>query len=512
MLSLALLLVGHGQKDSGQDSGVKALGGFALAGASAVLLFAAGEPLGWGLLAWVALVPLLVAILRADRARRAWLFGLVFGLVYFGIELSWIFLFGWMAWTGLVVFLAVEVSIGALVARRLKHTRLAPLLIAGAWTGVELFKERWPFGGYSWGSVGTTQGSVPGVRFIAGTVGVYGLSFVVVLFAVALAWRIVEGRVPWTSLAVAAGVLLAFLVADRVVSSPAPAKRLRVAVIQGNVPRPIRFDQRDVVLRNHIDSTRALLSHNTVDLVVWPEESIGDGVAAGALTTVEDLARELHAPFLVGQSLVSRGRFLNVVRHIDANGKLVGTYQKRHPVPFGEFVPIGFFRRFVGTLQSQIPTDQVPGDTANVFDVAPSDGNRSAPSEVATPICFESVFPRDILDFVHNGAELFVLSTNDSSFERSYASEQHLAHTRMRALETRQWFVQAALSGISAVIRPDGAVEHQTGLFKTKAFVADVSARRASSLYVETGDLFAALFAAAAGIGLVLGRRVKSKP
>jgi apolipoprotein N-acyltransferase len=110
------------------------------------------------------------------------------------------------------------------------------------------------------------------------------------------------------------------------------------------------------------------------------------------------------------------------------------------------------------------------------------------------------VFPRDFLDFAREGAELFVLETNNASFEHSYASQQHVAHTRMRALETRQWVVQAALAGISASIAPDGTISHTTDLFTTEGFVTDVRTRGPSSLYTRTGDLFPALFATTAAL------------
>jgi apolipoprotein N-acyltransferase len=110
------------------------------------------------------------------------------------------------------------------------------------------------------------------------------------------------------------------------------------------------------------------------------------------------------------------------------------------------------------------------------------------------------VFPRDFRDFARQGAELYVLSTNDASFERSYASEQHLAHTRMRALENRQWVVQASLSGISAAIGPDGEITHRTQIFEATSFEAEVGVRPPQSLYARTGDLFASLFAALAAL------------
>ena len=471
--------------------------GVGLSVLSAGLLFAAGEPLGVGILAWVALVPLFVAIRRAPGARWGMVYGLVFGLAYFGVHIWWIFLFGWMAWTALVIVLSLYVALGSLVAGVLASLRLSPLLMAGAWAGAELLRDRLPFGGYSWGSVGTTQTSVPGVRWLAGTIGVYGLSFLIVFVAAALSRVLVDGGFDLEAPVLVAAVLLVFVVADVAVGASREAGRpMRVGVVQGNVPRPVVAGQRDAILRNHIEGTRRLLrSEPDLDLVVWPEEAIGAGVSPGSFALVEELVREAQVPLLAGQTVVEGGEFLNLVRHVDADGRLVETYQKRHPVPFGEYVPVGFLRRFVGTLESEIPTDQVPGRRANAFDV---DG-----VSVATPICFESVFPRDFLDFVRNGAELFVLSTNDASFERSYAAQQHLEHTRMRALETRQWVIQAALSGMSATIEPDGDVLDRTGLFEAKTFVADVRVRRSPSLYAKTGDVFAMGFALVSALALV---------
>jgi apolipoprotein N-acyltransferase len=419
--------------------------------------------------------------------------------VYFGIELSWIFLFGWMAWTALVAFLALEMSVATLVAARLKRLHLAPLLIAGAWTGVELFKERWPYGGYSWGAVGTTQGTVPGVRWLAGVVGTYGLSFLVVLVAAATAFVLTNRRVPWTSLGIGAAALLAFVVADLIAGgvSARDGAPVRIGVVQGDVPRPVIVGQSQEILASHERLTRELLARDeNVDVVVWPEQTIGEEVGEEGLASVRQLARSEDVPFLVGQTVVDERGFFNLVRHVDADGRIAATYQKRHPVPFGERVPIGFLRRYVSTLSSQLPTDQVPGEVVRIFDVGGT--------QVATPICFESVFPRDVVAFARQGAEVIVLSTNDSSFERSYSAQQHLAHTRMRALETRQWIVQAALSGISARIAPDGRITQATGLFEPATFVANVRARKATSLYVKTGDLFAAMFAVAALVALAI--------
>lgn len=482
--------------------------GVGAAVSSALLLFVAGEPVGAGVVAWVALVPLLVAVLREQRAVWSWLYGLVFGIAFFGLHLSWIFIFGWMAWTALTGVLALYLSAATFVAGFLRRSPFAPLLVAGAWGGMEAVRDRWPFGGYPWGTVGTTQASVPGVRWLAAVVGVYGLTLLVVFANALVAHRLAHGHWSPRSVAMVGVVLAAFVAADAIrYGPPPPGRPLRVLVVQGGVPRPARPDQRDVILDTHIRLTRQLFARSNPrpDLVVWPEDSIGIGVRDTAERDVEALARSLHTPMLVGRSvLVGEEGFNNTVEHITADGHRDGVYVKRHPVPFGEYVPIPFFRRFVSTLQEEVPYDLKTGRVATVFDV---DGTK-----VATPICFESVFPRDILDFARKGAGLYVISTNNASFEHSYAGQQHLAHARMRALETRQYVVQDALSGISATLTPGGRVEHSTRLFTTAAFVTKVVVRPAHSLYARTGDLFVYVFALAtlAGIAAASSKRTEA--
>lgn len=465
--------------------------GVAAAALSGIGLFAAGEPLGLGPLAWVALAPLYAVVVRQERTAWAWLYGLCFGVVYFGVQLSWIFLFGWMAWSALTAFLALFTSVAPLLASLVRRSRLAPLVFAGAWTGVEVALDRWPAGGFPWGAVGTTQASVPGVRWLAGVVGVYGLSFVVVLVAALAGEWLARRRVVWEAAAAAAAVLVAFAAVDLAAhASPPEGEPLRIAVVQGGVPRPPRPDQNAAIVASHVRLTQALLEdEGRVDIVVWPESAVANSVADSGLATVRELAERTRTPFLVGRSFFTESAYFNLVEHVGATGAPVQTYKKRHPVPFGEYVPYPVLRRFVSTLSSQIPVDQRPGGPATVFEVEGTG--------VATPICFESVFPRDFLDFVRNGAEVFVLSTNNSSFEHSYASQQHVAQTRMRALETRQWVVQAALAGVSAVLHPDGRVSDRTALFDRTAFVAEVRARPAASLYASTGDVFAFLAAGA---------------
>lgn len=459
-------------------------GRLALSAVSGGLLYVAHEPVGAAPVAWVALVPLFVAVLRERRPRWGFLYGSVCGLAFFGAHLSWIFLFGWMAWTGLVVVLSLYLGGAAAIGTIVRRWPLAPVLAAGAWVGFELLRDRFPFGGFPWGAIGTSQGALPGVRWLAGVVGAYGLSFLAALVAAVVADRIVTGRWAVGSLALV-GVVLALFVGVDVgrYGSPPPAREVEVALVQGNVPRPvIPGRQREAIVENHLELTRRL-EPGQADVVVWPEDAVGIGSPPGSLDAAGREARRLGASVLVGHSRVDRAAevFDNLMVHLGPDGERRGSYLKQHPVPFGEFVPWDFLRDHVTTLD-QVPFDLARGEGPVVFD--------TPAARIATPICFESVFPRDVRAFARAGAELHVVATNDSSFERSAASSQHLAHARMRSLELRQWSAQSALSGITAVVGPDGKVSQTTTLFEPALVRTTMGARPAHSLYTRVGDLF----------------------
>jgi apolipoprotein N-acyltransferase len=461
----------------------------ALAALSGLAMVVAGAPFGIGPLGWVALTPLFVAVLRARTVPRAAALALVFGGVYFGAHLRWIFLFGWMAWTALTIVLSLYVCVALALARLASGSRWFAVLASGSWAGMELVRDSWPWGGFPWGALGTTQAGVPVVRGLASAVGAYGLSFVLALAGACLAELYVRRRTDALALGAAAACLLVAVGTDAVFFRPRSAGRpVSLAVVQADVARPVVYDQDARVFASILQQTMSLEA-SPPDVVVWPETSIGFLEGPEVDEAVSDAARRLGRPILAGRAREAADglRFLNNVEQVAPDGRIVATYQKRHAVPFGERVPLPFLRRFVGTL-SRVPLDMAQGRRTTVFNVG---GVR-----IATPICFESVFPRDVRDFERAGAELVVVSTNDSSFERSAASEQHLAHARMRAVENRQWVVQAALSGITAVVAPDGSVEGRTRLFRPGVLRAQVRARPAGSLYSRTGDAFAYLWSA----------------
>jgi len=208
---------------------------------------------------------------------------------------------------------------------------------------------------------------------------------------------------------------------------------------------------------------------------------------------------------IVGGNLdVDADRYKVVAFHISPEGRIVDTYQKTHLVPFGEYVPGRDLLGWVPMLD-QVPRDAVAGAEHEVFELPRA--------SVAPVISFEGDFGSLVRKPLDAGGDLLVVATNTSTWERSWASAQHVAFSQVRAAENNVYVVHAALSGISAFIDPHGQSLERSGLYQATTLVHDVGFGGGNSFYTRTGDWVAYLSVVAVVIGLLgllRGRRVAS--
>ena len=457
-----------------------------LAAGSGLTLWLALPPADLGFLGLGALIPLLWA-LRGAGARRGALLGLVFGLAFFGLLLSWLLPVTGVGWAALVLGVAAFLVIfGALVPvvwRDEAPVRTA-LAVGAAWALVEWLRSVWPFGGWAWVGLGATQHDSP-LLSGASMVGALGLGFVVAVINALLilgALRLRSGLRRWTW---PIGVGGAIALAAALVPVPAPAgPAVDVAVIQGNVPLRLgtasRIIEDNIVARNHADLHLGLAA-DPPDLAVWPENALDRDPTTDPIlgTEVASAVRVVGAPALVGAiTETPDGRLLNEDLLYTPGAGVVDRYAKNHLLPFGEYVP---FRRQLSWIPDveRVRADLSPGEVPGRF--------RLPSGDFAAIICFENAFPDLVRDFVTEESGFLVVSTNNSTFGISAAPEQHVVLSELRAVESGRWVVHAALSGISAFISPRGEVVSDTPLFRSAVLREEFRRASGTTVYDAIG-------------------------
>ncbi|VAW08307.1 hypothetical protein MNBD_ACTINO01-1281, partial [hydrothermal vent metagenome] len=254
------------------------------------------------------------------------------------------------------------------------------------------------------------------------------------------------------------------------------------------------------IYERHMELTRSIPA-GAVDFVVWPENSTGTPYDPGSNPAVEaeiiDQAQRLDAYILIsGTRLVGDSEFLNVNVLYSPQGVKVGEYLKRHPVPFGEFVPMRSLLNFVPQLD-QVPRDMVRGTDPVVF---PTEFG-----ELGSVISFEGSFARSVRSSARAGADLMVVTTNTSSFGVSAASDQAIGMVRVNAAAIGLDTVYASITGKSTFIKADGSVGNRTGILQETVTYGNVQFNDGTeTIWVRFGDWLAFLAMAGLVVGLAV--------
>jgi apolipoprotein N-acyltransferase len=532
---------------------------------SGVLYASCFAPFNLTWFCWVALTPLVAAIwFSGTKSRHGWLrsvlLGYLTGLTFFWSVFFWLTTVTVLGWFVLQFYMAIYFAIWAwfchfvrprsssrqsrprtkwdqmLAQARtiapparspwLKSTsnlRLA-FLLASAWAALE-WSRGWVFSGFGWNGLGVALHDTWPLIQITELTGVAGLSFMVAFanviilttgyrLVVEARTRVMRPHFDFTvTMACIVGVLVFGVRATQV--SP-PARPLRVAAVQANVPQTQKFDPQ--FTRRIFDQFRrlseiALGANPSPDLLVWPESSMPGPVLADEESHkfVMDLATASETDLLLGTIDVDRRDVYNAALLVADGGDRIQVYRKVHLVPFGEYVP----GRYTVPLLAQIVGDQVPGDFKGgtehtVFTLTDSEVH------VAPLICFEDTIGELARQFVlpsetTPGANLLVDVTNDGWFKQSAGSHQHLANAIFRCTETRRPMIRAANTGVTCFINQFGRVTQilrdDTGSTFIEGVLAGeikVPTEHDLTFYTRHGELFAKGCAAVTLISILL--------
>ncbi|MGV9599310.1 apolipoprotein N-acyltransferase [Streptosporangium sandarakinum] len=491
-----------------------ASGRAAAAVAGGLLLFLSFPPLGLWFLAPFG-VALAVLAPYGLRARRAVWPGLLTGLVFLLPALHWVSPIGTDAWLGLTalesLFYAAWAAGSALVSR----LPLWPLWSAALWVAMEKARGSFPFGGFPWVRLAFSQGEsvftpyaavggAPLVGFAVALCG--GLLALAALRLRAARWSTSRagrdpeagpgpgGRRGRAPLALAlAGALAVPAAAFAVPRHGDEGRTVRIGVIQGNVPgrgmNPLG-NEPAVVLGNHTrmlhEMARAVREGRMPrpDLVVLPENStdIDPYRSEFARLQIDDAVKDVGVPVLVG-AVVGIGEDGRATRSIvwDPVTGPGAYYDKQKLVPFGEYTPLKELMFALFERAALVGKQSVPGTR---------DGDlRVGPVTVGAINCYEVAYDGVVGDTARTGATPLVVQTNNATYALTNLPPQQLAMSQLRAVEHNRAVVTSAITGISALVNPDGEVVWRTGELVPAMDVLTVPVRTGQTIATRAGAL-----------------------
>ena len=476
------------------------------------------------MLGWVAITPLLIALLHARPPQtlqldagtkllpatpvQAFFMAYVCGILWYAGTCYWI---GQVmhqhggvstpAATGILLLFCLYLALyhglfglfmGLLVRGRPLDLRVL-LLSPIVWVAVELARTR--ITGLPWDLLGTTQvDNIPLAR-IATVTGVYGLSFEIMLVNAALAAAFLmrrDQRKPLLLAAIAAGCILQI---GSLMPAPASLTSHSAVLVQANVPildgsdwtKQYFNDTLQDLARVSVESGGA----NHQDLIVWPESPapfyVSDPLFRDAISS---LAHQANAWVLTGAIGIRNAtatpsqptEIYNSAALVSPAGDWRARYDKIHLVPFGEYVPFKRIFSFAGGLTQQV------GDFSRGISRAPLDAGGN---KLGVFICYESIFPDDIRQFANHGAEVLVNISNDGWYGDSGAYAQHLKQSRMRAVENSRWLLLDTNTGLTAAVDPNGHIVASAPRKERTALQVPYELSNVTTFYTRHGDWFA---------------------
>jgi len=467
------------------------------------------------LLPWFSLVPLFCI---AKSKQSAYRHGLVFSLGYYAVLYHWFcylypldfagfnkmgsILVVAVAWIGMSLLQGVGTAFVPFLYRQAVEGRkalFAPFAAASLWCVMEWLQTQFWFG-VPWGRLAVTQYTKLPMIQSASLIGSLGVGFLMVLvngfFALAIeTWQ--ETRSLKQPAALVAALLFVANLGYGAIALAIPHEgesTFVAAAIQGNIASGDKWadDSLATSLAIYTALTEQAVEETGASLVVWPETVITTDLSASSSQTrraIGELAARVKTHIAVGAYYHEDGNTYNAIYLFAPDGTTNETvYKKRHPVPFGEYVPM---RDVIETVLpfladiNMLSSDLAAGDSPELFD---SDLGR-----IGALVCFDSIYETLTLDSVREGADLMVLSTNDSWYKDSAAVYQHNGHAVLRAVETGRSFVRAANTGISSIITEKGETQDALAPLVTGYAANEVSTYTHTTLYTVIGNLIVLL-------------------
>jgi len=503
---------------------------------SGILLVLIFPKFNLSFLAWVALVPLFLA-LEGKNLRESFNLGFLAGLTSFTGILYWIVptivssgeskLLAFISLLLLSCYLSIYYGFFCLIFRytslKIIHSTLSLFFAPALWVSLELLRAHL-FSGFPWALLGYSQWNFTSLIQISEFTGVYGVSFLIVmvngvLMEVGRSFGFFRGeemvskaKVKRSALPLVISVVVflcclayGFIIMSRESFTESrnfqdEDSQVRIALLQGNIDQYMKWDKNyEQLIKDTYGELVNMASKENPQLIVWPETALpGYFKRERELQKwVEKVVSQTSAYHIIGSPEYREGAYYNAAFLISPKGEILGEYDKIHLVPFGEIVPFRpILSQFIGVLNE-------------LGDFSPSQERKllSTPfGSFAVLICWEGIFPHLVRKFVKDGADYLANITNDAWFLRTSAPFQHFIASIFRAVENRVSIIRVANTGVSGFIDQYGRITKKTEIFNKDYLNSSVSRRIHQTFYTNYGDIFAYL-CVALSISFIAWRR-----
>ncbi|MCX7990776.1 MAG: apolipoprotein N-acyltransferase [Proteobacteria bacterium] len=454
----------------------------------AFLLFLASPPYDLFFLAYFAVF---LALIKTRSTSDSFKKGFVFGLTYNILTMYWI---TYVLNNYGNIMLPISVSLMIILCMYLAlyygvffklffllrnkiPKAILPLIMAVIFIFLEFIRSK-ILSGFPWMLLGYTQHKFTPLIQIANLSGVYGVSFIVIFFNLALSNLFLErNKKSLFNFAVAVSIIIiaGFYGIYRIqfVKRQLENKKpLTVSVIQGNIDQSQKWEKS--LQKNIIDKYILLTEKELVkkpSIVVWPETAL-PFIYGNNIELTEYLKNFLSNKnfyLFTGFPYYDFGEdgkiYYTNSAGIFYKGELLDKYHKTHLVPFGEYVPMKKILFFVEKLVTAAG-DFLAGNELKTLSVKDL--------KIGSLICYESIFPEISKEYKLKGANILINVTNDAWFGKSSAPYQHFAMSKFRAIENNLFLIRSANTGISGIISPAGEVLFSTPIFSDYSFSYEI--------------------------------------
>lgn len=445
-------------------------------------------------LSGIAIISLAILCYQAAsfNFRQALVTGFCFGLGYFGSGVSWVIVsihdYGHLNYflsalltLLLIAYLAIYPALACSICSKLIekiNPWVLPLVFASSWVLTEFLRANL-LSGFPWLSIAYSQLDNP-LQYYIPIVGFYGLSFIIALCAGLLA---ISQLITNASRYIAIGLIIGiFLIGDNININwtQIENKPIKAGIIQANLAMHDKWD--NLLFWQLVDyyqeQTKVLIDN---DIIVWPESAIPMPMSQlkSMLEPLIALAHKHHTTLLLGAPKKIEKQPQAYTNSLTALGSGKGTYDKRHLVPFGEYLPGSWLNRLFNQLNIPLP-DMLAGNTNQTL-ITIND------YQAASLICYEVAFPYLLKNQLPE-ARFIVTLNDDGWFGHSLAMAQHVEMARFNSLLTGRYQLVANNNGLSAIIDAKGKIIKQLKPFTQENLTGIFFPATGATPWVRYGD------------------------